>query len=122
MKLKLEERKMFRSVLGSNGRCFSTSNALWKTKKGPKGDTTLVQLKSSVSDFTMQGRRARLGDKLETLAFDPKVQMTVLFKEAKKIKTLSVVGKKAKEWNFPQDPVYPPDFNVPANMNTSPKT
>ena len=111
---------MFRNLL-CNQRCFSTTNVLGKRKV--KGDTTLVQLKSTVSDFTMQGRRARLGDKLETLGFDPKVQMTVLFKEAKKIKTLSVVGKEPKEWNFPQDPIYPPDFNVPSeSLSSSPKS
>ena len=101
---------MFKNVV-TNQRYFSTTaNVL---AKKAKGDTTLVQLKSTVSDFTLQGRRSRLGDKLETMAFDPQVQRTVLFREAKKIKTLSVVGKKEKAWNFPQEPVYPPNFNVP---------
>ena len=101
---------MFKNVI-ANHRYFSTTTNLLAKKA--KGDTTLVQLKSTVSDFTMQGRRARLGDKLETMGFDPLVQKTVLFREAKKIKTLSVVGKKEKAWNFPQEPVYPPSFNVP---------
>ena len=49
------------------------------------------------------------------MAFDPLAQRTVLFREAKKIKTLKVLKDKPKIWNFPEEPVYPTDFRVPEN-------
>ena len=66
------------------------------------------------SDFKKQGRRNRLGDKLETMDFDPLVQKRVLFKEVKKIKTLSVpTNQKYPEWlKHPTKVSYPKYFNV----------
>ena len=80
-------------------------------KKGGKGDTTVVFLESTVSGHQILGRRHRLGEKLETMAFDPAVQQMVLFKEAKKIKTL---GKEHEgEWFYkPTQATYPSHFNV----------
>ena len=68
-------------------RGFSTSSIAFKKKS--KGDISLVWMTSTVSEHRIQGRRQRLGDKLETLEWDPLVQKKVLFKESKKIKTIS---------------------------------
>lgn len=70
----------------------------------------MVWLQSTVSRYKMQGKRPRLGDKLETLAFDPECQKTVLFKEVKKIKTLS--GDKNEPWMNHTKVKYPDYFNV----------
>merc|ERR1712018_615524 len=78
-------------------RAFSTT-ALALAKKGAgksKGNVTLVNLQSTVSNYTMMGRRPRLGEKMETLGFDPLVRKEVLFRENKKIKTPNIDGKSA---------------------------
>ena len=80
-------------------RRFGTTTVFLKKKL--KSDTTLVSLKSVVSDSRMQGRRHRLGDKLETLAFDPIVRKEVLFREDKKVKTFGST-KYLKWWHFPE--------------------
>ena len=81
-----------------------------------KSDITLVTIKSTVSDFSKQGRRNRLGDKLETIDFDPYVQKRVLFKEVKKVKTLSLPDRPSKKFpgwlKTPTKVSYPPYFNV----------
>jgi ribosomal protein L33 len=100
---------MFGRFLGI--RAFSTTQMVLGKKKG-KTDTVLVLCKSIASDFMMQGKRTKLGDKLELLAFDPIVQKTVLFKEAKKVKTLRSDGND-KVWWLQQTKVeYPEHFNV----------
>ena len=73
-------------------RCLQQTRQLSTTMVAskPKSDITLVQLQSTVSDFKKQARRNRLGDKLETMDFDPMVQKRVLFKEVKKIKTFDL--------------------------------
>ena len=97
-------------------RCLQQTRQLSTTMVAskPKSDITLVQLQSTVSDFKKQARRNRLGDKLETMDFDPMVQKRVLFKEVKKIKTLSVPTKqKYPEWlKHPSKVSYPKYFNV----------
>ena len=80
-------------------------------KKTVRGDITLVSLQSTVSNYTMQGRRQRLGDKLETLAFDPMVQKKVLFREIKKIKTMNSSTKDGF-WMHPSEIEYPEYFKV----------
>ena len=57
-------------------RCLQQTRQLSTTMVAskPKSDITLVQLQSTVSDFKKQALRNRLGDKLETMDFDPFVQ------------------------------------------------
>ena len=101
---------MFRCL--QHTRQFSTTMVASK----PKSDITLVQIQSTVSEFKKQARRNRLGDKLETMDFDPFVQKRVLFKEVKKVKTLSVPSDaktKYPEWlKYPTKVSYPRYFNV----------
>lgn len=97
-------------------RCLQQTRQLSTTMVAskPKSDVTLVLIQSTVSEFKKQARRNRLGDKLETMDFDPFVQKRVLFKEVKKIKTLSVPAKtKYPEWlKYPTKVSYPKYFNV----------
>ena len=92
-------------------RHLSTTLVRCAQGKGPRGDVSLVLLQSTVSKYTMQGRRSRLGEKLETLAFDPLVQKKVLFKESKRVKTMSA-SKKDGWWMYPQEVEYPEYFQV----------
>lgn len=75
-----------------------------------KGDIQLVMLKSSVSEYKTQGRRSRLGEKVETMMFDPFVQQKVLFREVKKVKTIN--SSENVFWNKPQIIEYPEHFKV----------
>ena len=101
------------NVCSINARRLSTATVLLGKKV--KSDTTLVVLKSVVSGYTMQGRRHRLGDKMETLAFDPLIQQEVLFREDKKIKTFESVDK-LKWWHKPDTVKYPSNFDVDTNF------
>ncbi|GFT07469.1 hypothetical protein NPIL_310471 [Nephila pilipes] len=59
-----------------------------------KSTHILVLMKSVISRHTFPAKRARQGDKLEVLKFDPYVQMNVLYREMKKIGNLKVkMGK-----------------------------
>ncbi|PRD37698.1 UNVERIFIED_CONTAM: mRpL33 [Trichonephila clavipes] len=50
-----------------------------------KSTHILVMMKSVISKHTFPAKRARQGDKLELLKFDPYVQKKVLYRELKKI-------------------------------------
>ena len=105
LKHKILKKKNLREINSKMNVCtlsvrrFGTTTVFLKKKL--KSDTTLVSLKSVVSDSRMQGRRHRLGDKLETLAFDPIVRKEVLFREDKKVKTFGST-KYLKWWHFPE--------------------
>ena len=102
------------NVCSVTTRRLSTSTVLLGKKK-VKSDTTLVVLKSVVSGYKIQGRRHRLGDKMETLAFDPLIQQEVLFREDKKVKTFESV-EKLKWWHKPDTVKYPSHFDVDTNF------
>ncbi len=57
-----------------------------------KGRTLLVLVKSTASRHTMLMLRDKLTDKYEFLRFDPLVEQNVLYKEAKKLKTIDKPG------------------------------
>jgi ribosomal protein L33 len=58
-----------------------------------KGKTVLVAVKSTASSNYMLMLRDKLAEKYEFIRYDPIVQQNVLYKEAKKIKT---IGKSSK--------------------------
>ena len=66
-------------------RTFTTGKTLFKK---PKADVVLVSCKSVVSGHFRPMRRARLGDKVEFLAFDPWIQKEVIYREEKKIQSV----------------------------------
>ena len=53
-----------------------------------KGKTLLVQCKSTASRHTMFMLRDKMADRYEFVHYDPLIDRTVLFKEAKKMKTI----------------------------------
>merc|ERR1712043_147226 len=96
-------------IANINVRQFST--AIVRFAKKQKSDATYVRLKSVVSGYTIPGRRHRLGDKMETLAFDPIVQQEVLFREHKKVKTFEGADR-LEWWHYPDEVKYPEHFKV----------
>ena len=75
-------------------RSFSCGSALFAKK--PKADVIVVGSKSVVSGHFRPMRRARLGDKVEFLAFDPWVQKEVIYRETEKIKLEIIVPNYCK--------------------------
>ena len=96
-------------IANINVRQFST--AIVRFAKKQKSDATYVRLKSVVSGYTIPARRHRLGDKMETLAFDPIVQQEVLFREDKKVKTFEGT-ERLEWWHQPDEVKYPEHFQV----------
>lgn len=99
-------------IANINVRQFST--AIIRFAKKQKTDATYVRLKSVVSGYTIPARRHRLGDKMETLAFDPIVQQEVLFREHKKVKTFEG-SDRLEWWHYPDEVKYPEHFQVDDN-------
>ena len=89
---------------------FSTGNILCAKK--PKADVVLVGCKSVVSGHFRHMRRARLGDKVEFLAFDPWIQKEVIYREDKKIKS---VRDDPENWYAQPSELKTPDFDEVKN-------
>ena len=84
---------------------FSTGKPLCKGKA--KADVVLVATKSVVSGHFRHMRRARLGDKVEFLAFDPWIQKEVIYREVEKIKS---VRDDPENWYAQPSELKTPDF------------
>ena len=89
---------------------FSTGNPLFKGKT--KADVVLVACRSVVSGHFRHMRRARLGDKVEFLAFDPWIQKEVIYREDKKIKS---VRDDPENWYAQPSELKTPDFDEVKN-------
>ena len=87
-------------------RSFAVGRALFAKK--PKADVVLVGCKSVVSGHFRPMRRARLGDKVEFLAFDPWIQQEVIYREEKKIKS---VRDDVDKWFAQPSELKTPDFD-----------
>ena len=86
-------------------RSFSMGHPMLAKK--PKADVVLVGCKSVVSGHFRPMRRARLGDKVEFLAFDPWVQQEVIYREEEKIKSIREDGD---QWFTKPSELKIPDF------------
>ena len=84
---------------------FSTGRPC--TAKKAKADVVLVGTKSVVSGHFRHMRRARLGDKVEFLAFDPWIQKEVIYREVEKIKS---VRDDPENWYAQPSELKTPDF------------
>jgi len=93
-------------------RSFSCGSVLFGKK--PKADVIVVGTKSVVSGHFRPMRRARLGDKVEFLAFDPWVQKEVIYRETEKIKS---VRDDPENWYAQPSELKTPDFEE-ANNNS----
>lgn len=69
-------------------RSLSTTLPTPAKKKKSKAEVILVMCESLVSGNKRMMRKARLGDKLQFLAFDPSVQREVIYRETEKIKSI----------------------------------
>ena len=87
-------------------RAFATGKSMLDKK--PKADVVLVDCRSIVSGHFRSERRARLGDKLEFLAFDPWIQREVIYREEKKIKS---VRDDPDNWYAQPSELKIPDFD-----------
>ena len=105
------------SRLGFTSRTFTTGNPLLAGKK-PKADVVLVGCKSVVSGHFRSMRRARLGDKVEFLAFDPWIQREAIYREEKKLKS---VREDADLWYAQPSKLKIPDFEEEIKKSTSQK-
>ncbi|XP_059482526.1 large ribosomal subunit protein bL33m [Neocloeon triangulifer] len=56
--------------------------------KKVKSKTIMVMMESMVSDHRFIQIRDRLGEKLEMVRFDPKIQAECVYKEKKKIRSI----------------------------------
>ena len=95
-------------------RTFVTGRPLLAKKA--KADVILVACKSVVSGHFRPMRRARLGDKIEFLAFDPWVQKEVIYKEVEKIKS---VREDPDEWYGKPSELKVPNFEQSSKSPTS---
>ena len=87
-------------------RTFATGRS--SLSKKPKADVVLVECRSVVSGHFRSMRRARLGDKVEFLAFDPWIQKEVIYREEKKIKS---VRDDPENWYAQPSELKIPDFD-----------
>ena len=87
-------------------RAFATGRS--SLSKKPKADVVLVECRSVVSGHFRSMRRARLGDKVEFLAFDPWIQKEVIYREEKKIKS---VRDDPENWYAQPSELKIPDFD-----------
>ncbi len=103
---------ILRNALQVQARLFSNSCSRLgsNSKRKGKGDTMLVMIQSTVTGHTMQANRARQGEKMETLAFDPLIQKKVLYRESRKIRTYS--SKDSDKYTRATKIEYPPHFDV----------
>ena len=91
---------------------FCTGNPLFAKK--PKADVVLMACRSVVSGHFRHMRRARLGDKVEFLAFDPWIQKEVIYREEKKLKS---VRDDPENWYAQPSKLKTPDFDGEAIKN-----
>jgi len=84
--------------------------------KKPKADVVLVGCRSVVSGHFRSMRRARLGDKVEFLAFDPWIQKEVIYREEKKIKS---VRDDPENWYAQPSELKIPDFDEEIAKSTN---
>ena len=85
-------------------------------EKKRKADVVLVDCRSIVSGHFRSMRRARLGDKVEFLAFDPWIQKEVIYREEKKIKS---VRDDPENWYAQPSELKIPDFDEEIKKSTS---
>jgi len=105
------------SRTGLGIRTFTTGKPMLGGKK-PKADVVLVGCRSVVSGHFRHMRRARLGDKVEFLAFDPWIQKEAIYREEKKVKS---VRDDADLWYAQPSVLKIPDFDEEIKKSTNQK-